>query len=158
MEDIKKQLQAQFDIQYNEFKEAEDFLKTYSEEKITEFQKAVKQLLKSEDNLELATNLVREYKTIPNMLSMDLDSIKERLLSGFQIVENILEIPQEKLEKIKELKSLKNKTIFIRNKGVNEVFNQPYYDSIIQVTKDANYIKIITDTYKRMYEDSQKKG
>ena len=158
MEDIKKQLQAQFDIQYNEFKEAEDFLKTYSEEKITEFQKAVKQLLKSEDNLELATNLVREYKTIPNMLSMDLDSIKERLLSGFQIVENILEIPQEKLEKIKELKSLKNKTIFIRNKGVNEVFNQPYYDSIMQVTKDANYIKIITDTYKRMYEDSLKKG
>lgn len=157
MEDIKKQLQAQFDTQYNEFKEAEDFLKTYSEEKTAKFQEAVKQLLESEDNLELATNLVREYKTIPKMLAMDLDAIKERILSGFQIVENILEIPQEKLEKIQELKDFKNKTIFIRDKGVNKILNQPYYDNIMQATKDANYVKIVTDTYKRMYEDSQKK-
>jgi DNA integrity scanning protein DisA with diadenylate cyclase activity len=157
LEDIKKQLQAQFDVQYNEFKEAEDFLKTYSEEKTAEFQKAVKQLLDADDNLELATNLVRDYKTVPKMLAMDLDSIKERLLAAFQIVENILEIPQEKIEKIQGLRNFKNKTIFIRNKGVNEVLNQPYYDSIMQATKDPSYIKVVTDTYKNMYTDSKKK-
>lgn len=157
LEDIKKQLQAQFDTQYNEFKEAEDFLKNYSEEKTEQFQEAVKKLLESEDNLELSTNLVREYKTIPKMLAMDLDSIKERLLSAFQIIENILEIPKEKLEKVQELRKFKNKTIFIRNKGVNEVLNQPYYDSIMQATKDPSYIKVIVDMYKKMAENGQNK-
>lgn len=157
MEDIKKQLQAQFDVQYNEFKEAEDFLKIYSAEKTAEFQEAVKQLLDADDNLELATNLVRDYKTIPKMLAMDLDAQKELLLSAYKIVENILEISQEKLEKINELKKFKNKMIFIRDKGINVVLNQSYYDSIIASTKDPSYIKVVTDTYKNMYNDSQKK-
>jgi DNA integrity scanning protein DisA with diadenylate cyclase activity len=159
MEDIKKQLQAQFNTQYEEFKEAEDFLKSYSEEKIAEFQEEVKQLLDLEESvsIEKSIEFVRDYKTIPKMLALDLDAHKERVLSAYKIVENILEFPQEQKEKIEELSKNKNKTIFIRDKGVNTVFNQAYYNSIMNSTKDQNYVKIVTDTYKRMYQDSQKK-
>lgn len=159
MEDIKKQLQAQFNTQYAEFKEAEDFLKNYSEEKIADFQEGVKELLNLEESvsIEKAAEFVREYKTVPKMLAMDLDAHKERLLAVHKMVENILEIPQEQKEKIEELSKNKNKTIFIRDRGVNKVFNQAYYDSIIQSTKDPAYIKAVTDTYKVMFENSQKK-
>jgi DNA integrity scanning protein DisA with diadenylate cyclase activity len=159
MEDIKKQLLSQFEIQYGEFKEAEDFLKNYSEEKAKDFENAIKSLINSNisDNLEESINLVRDYKTIPKMLALDLDVHKERLLSAFQIIENVLEISQEKLEKIQEIKNFKNKTIFIRDKGVNKVLNQPYYDSIIASTKDPAYIKVVIDTYKNMYNESQNK-
>lgn len=160
MEDIKKQLQAQFNTQYAEFKEAEDFLKDYSEEKISEFQEGVKELLALEElvSIEKAIEFVKDYKTIPKMMAMDLDAHKENLLSAYRVVQNILELPQEQKEKIEELSKSKNKTIFIRDKGVNKVLNQPYYDSIISSTHDENYIKAVTDVYKNMYRDSQKKG
>ncbi len=148
---MKEQILAQFDTQYQEYKNYKNFLEKYSADKMVEMKNSVGKLLEKDPvDLEDAVKFVIEYRSNPIMFATDLDLHKERVLSAYQVLENAVEFPQEIKTEMKELQESKRKPIFIIDKGVEKIFNQAEYDFKVATITAPQTIKATVDSLRNI--------
>lgn len=121
--DIQKTLLSQFEILFKEWKEYNTFFEKNNEEVTASIKERVKEIIDAPDNLEKATQFVIDTKTVPMLYATDLNNLKERVLTAYELVKGLIEIPESAEKELEQLKNSKNKLMFIIEKGTAKEIN-----------------------------------
>lgn len=139
---MKEKLIINFDKFYKEFKDYLIYFQNYEKEQTETIPQRIKPFLEKDLSPEEAFNFTFEIKTKPIMMSVDLNILKERLLTAYEMVENLeLEIPQEVKTEIEELKQKKDTLIFAVKNNEIAILDQEKYDKTIERTKRPEYFE-----------------
>lgn len=115
--DIQKQLLNQFEISYKEYKDYFDFYEKNNKEVTEKMAEKVKDIVNNPNDLEKATQFILDTKTSPLLYATDLNNLKERVLSQYDLIKDIVEIPEEVKKVMEEQQVNKNKLMYIIEKG-----------------------------------------
>jgi len=139
---MEEKLIINFDKFYKEFKDYLLYFKNYEKEQTETIPQRVKQFLDKDLSSEEAFNFTLEIKTKPIMMSVDLNILRERVLTAYEMIENLeLEIPQEVKTEIEELKQKKDTLIFAVKNNEIAILDQEKYDKTIERTKRPEYFE-----------------
>jgi len=139
---MEEKLIINFDKFYKEFKDYLLYFKNYEKEQTETIPQRVKQFLDKDLSSEEAFNFTLEIKTKPIMMSVDLNILRERVLTAYEMIENLeLEIPQEVKTEIEELRQKKDTLIFAVKNNEIAILDQEKYDKTIERTKRPEYFE-----------------
>lgn len=114
---IEKQLLNQFEVSYKEYKDYSDFFEKNNKEVTEGMSNQVKDIIDNPKDLEKATQFILDTKTLPVLYATDLNNLKERVLSQYDLLKDIIEIPQQAKQILDERQIDKNKLMYIIDKG-----------------------------------------
>lgn len=145
---IEKQLLNQFEISYKEYKDYSDFYEI-NNAKVTEGMKdQVNDIINNPEDLERAAKFILDTKTTPTLYATDLNNLKERVLSQYDLIKDVVEIPQEVRQVLEAQQINKNKLMYTIDKGspveVNKELIESYKSKITPQTV-MNVVKAFTN-------------
>lgn len=139
MEEIKKTLLSTFEERYKEFKEYSDFY-IKETEKVKE-NILNEELLNSLDSPEKIEDFILNNQILPQYYALDMEKLKERLLTSYEDIGLFIEIPKEVKEDMEAVQKLKTKMIFKIVGGQAEVIDQSHLELLKKEIKDSKIIK-----------------
>lgn len=146
--DIQKQLLNQFEISYKEYKDYADFYERNNKSVMEGMAEQVKDIISSPDDIEKAAKFILDTRTTPTLYATDLNNLKERVLAQYDLIKDVVEIPQEARKVLEERQVDKNKLMYIIDKGnpveVNPELIQKYKSQITPQTVQ-NVIKAFSN-------------
>mgnify|MGYP000891555347 CR=1 FL=1 len=139
MQDIKQTLLSSFEERYKEFKEYSNFYIPYTE---TVKENLLNQeLLNSLDTSEKIEDFMLENNLLPQYYSLDMERLKERLITSYEETKDFIEIPQEVKEEMDTIIQMKTKMIFKIVAGRPEVIDPSHIELIKSEIKKSKIIK-----------------
>lgn len=155
--EIKDKLLNRLEVYYKEFKDLLIFIENYNEEKMGSMKEMVQDFLANPDDKEKAIKFMFETQTYPKIYTMELDTLKEKLLVAYDIVRDYTEIPQEIKEELEALSTKRNKPIIILKKGVIEEIDTDKISMYKATSQDPAYIQYIAKSFANVKEFTNQK-
>ena len=148
---MEEKLIKNLDKYYKEFKDYENYFNSYNEEQTKVIPEKIKEFLANEASKEKAFEFMVDIRIKPSLMGLDLNILKERLLTAYETVENLeLEIPQEIKTEIEELKSKKDTFIFTVKNSELHIVDQIRYDKALENTKRPEYLNMFLEEVKHI--------
>lgn len=114
---LEKILLNKFEITYKEYKDYNDFYNITSENVKATMKNKVKELISQPDDLQKATEFVINTQALPMLHALDLNILKETVLTAYSICKDIIEIPEQIRLEMNELTQSKSNIMFTIDKG-----------------------------------------
>ena len=139
MQDIKQTLLSSFEERYKEFKEYSNFFIPYTE---TVKENILNQeLLDSLTTPEKIEEFMLENNLLPQYYSLDMERLKERLITCYEDLKDFIEIPQEVKEEMDTIIQMKTKMIFKIVAQKPEAIDPSHIELIKNEIKKSKVIK-----------------
>ena len=139
MEEVKKTLLSSFEERYKEFKDYSDFY-IKETEKVKE-SILNEELLKSLDTPEKIEDFILNNQLLPQYYALDMERLKERLITSYEDIGMFIEIPQEVKDDMETIQKLKTKMIFKIVAGNAEIIDPNHLELLKQEIKNSKIIK-----------------
>lgn len=134
-----------FEVYYKEYKDYSNFFEENKSKVMATMKDKVKELMKTPEDMNKATNFVLETQSVPMLYAIDLNNLKESVLVAYNICKGLVDIPEDIKVEIEALKDSKTKQMYTIKKGLSEELNP----SLIKQYKDRVTPEAIQEILKR---------
>lgn len=130
---MKESLEAVLEAKYKEYKTYKDYILKLAEDRKESEQNFEKFVVENANDMKKISDKLYELKILPNMCIADLNKIQAELLQTYDVINGLIDVPQEIKKEISSL--ARRKQYFIIKNGEVEPIDSSYNDKIVNQAK-----------------------